>query len=91
MENNKTACVKKFNVPDMLYGDYVRCEDNQIEEAKAELLEQMIDSIRVLAKKDEFWIVKRVDDNEYTVGWKAMFPQMAQNDSIKNDGVVVIR
>ena len=58
-----------------VYGYYERCEEDKIEEAKAVLLEQMIDMIREVAKKDEFWIVKKADD-AYTVGWKAKFPQM---------------
>lgn len=57
------------------YGDHARCEEGEIEETKAELLEQMIDMIREVAKKDEFWIIKKADD-AYTVGWKAEFPQM---------------
>lgn len=57
------------------YGDYAQCDEGDIEEAKAVLLEQMIDTIRELAKKDEFWIIKKVNGLR-TVGWKAEFPQM---------------
>ena len=58
-----------------VYGDYAQCKEDEIQKAKAELLEQMIDTIRDLAKKDEFWIVKEKDGG-YTVAWKAEFPQM---------------
>ena len=58
-----------------VYGDYVQCTEDKIEEAKAELLEQMIDTIRELAKKDEFWIVKEKEGG-CTVAWKAEFSQM---------------
>lgn len=51
--------------PDVLYqvtsqfGDYIWTDDEHMAEAKAALLEQMLDTIRELAKLDEFWIVKR--------------------------------
>ena len=57
------------------YGEYALCEEDKIEEAKAMLLEHMIDTIRELAKKDEFWIIKK-GDGLCTVGWRAEFPQM---------------
>ena len=74
-----------------VYGEYVWCKDGDIEEAKANLLEQMIDTIREVAQKDEFWIVKKADasdpismmgcpidgvDTAYTVGWKIEIPHM---------------
>ena len=65
-----------------VYGHYARCEEADIEKTKEELLEQMFDMIREVAKKDEFWIVKKVDD-EYTVGWKAEFPQMQPENRVK--------
>lgn len=58
-----------------VYGNYAQCEEDRIEETKAALLEQMFDTLRELAKKDEFWIVKKAND-AYTVAWKAEFPQM---------------
>lgn len=73
-----------------LYGNYAICVESAIEKTKEQLLEQMFDMIRELAKKDEFWIVKKVSDvyescpfavdpdKTYTVGWKAEFPQMCK-------------
>ena len=70
-ENGKL--VRKFveegqkNNPDILYhvgatfGDYTCVEEERIEEAKAELLDRMLDAIRELAKNDKFWIVKDLD------------------------------
>ena len=81
-----------------VYGDYKMCEETDIEKTKAELLEQMIGTIRELAKKDEFWIVKKAyisdplgvtaisiadPDKAYTVGWKAEFPQMMPENRVK--------
>ena len=44
------------------FGDCTWTDDEHMEEAKKALLEQMIDTIRKLAKFDEFWIVKTLDD-----------------------------
>ena len=65
------------------YGDYVQCEEDEIKEAKAVLLEQMIDTVRELAKNDEFWIVKKVNGLR-TVSWKAEFPQMLPKENHTN-------
>lgn len=54
--------------PDVLFlvsahlGDYTYADEDNIEEAKAALLENMFNAIRELAKNDKFWIVKTVDD-----------------------------
>ena len=79
------------DVNECTYGGYVWCGGGDIQEAKETLLEQMIDAIRTLAEKDEFWIVKHVDKNDplavagcpetikgnaATVAWKIHFPQM---------------
>ena len=58
-----------------VYGNFAQCEEADIEKTKLHLLDNMMDVIRELAKKDEFWIVKKVDD-AYTVAWKAEFPQL---------------
>ena len=93
MENEKKNFVKKFDSPGIQYGNYAWCDESQIEKAKEELLEQMIAVIRELAKKDDFWIVKKpyvsnpigmIDcpvagmDNPCTVGWKIAIDHMAQ-------------
>ena len=44
------------------FGDYVWTDDANMDEAKDALLEQMISTLRKLAKIDEFWVVKREDD-----------------------------
>lgn len=59
-----------------MYGNYMRCEEDKIQETKEALLEQMIEVIRGLAKRDEFWIVQKADDDAYTVAWRAEFTQM---------------
>ena len=44
------------------FGDYVWTDDAHMDEAKDALLEQMISTLRNLAKINEFWLVKREDD-----------------------------
>jgi hypothetical protein len=66
------------------YGNYGKCEEEEIEKAKDLLLEQLIDTIRELAKKDEFWIIKKVNGLR-TVGWKVVFPQMLPKENHIND------
>ena len=58
------------------YGDYVVVDEDQIQEAKEELLKGIFDTIKKVAKDDRFWIVKKLNDNKFTVGWKLDFPQM---------------
>ena len=72
------------------YGDYVKVKENQIQEAKDNLLEQLFDMLKELAKDDKFWIVKRASDfdnsilcrpagfadDDVTVGYKIDLPQM---------------
>jgi hypothetical protein len=80
------------------YGGYVWADADNLEKAKAELLEVMFNEIREIAKKDAFWIVKKVDANDpigligcptayrekpYTVGWKVHFPQMEPEKDYK--------
>ena len=45
-----------------VFGDYIWSDEEHINDAKNVLLEQLLDTIRSLAKLDEFWIVKREDD-----------------------------
>ena len=59
-----------------VYGDYLKVEESEIAEAKEELLGLLFATIREIAKDDKFWIVKKTDDGQYTVGWKIDFPQM---------------
>ena len=80
-----------------LYGGFVFTAEDEIENAKELLLEQMIDAIRELAKKDEFWIVKLADKNDplsrpiglpedikaASVAWKIHFPQMEPEKDYK--------
>ena len=76
--------VKKFvpydeEVPEpecFQYGDYVVVNEDQIQEAKEELLKQIFDVIKEVANDDRFWIVKKCEDNKCTVGWKIDLPQM---------------
>ena len=57
-------------------GDYVVVDEDQIQEAKEDLLKGIFDTIKEVAKDDRFWIVKKLNDNKFTVGWKLDFPQM---------------
>ena len=47
---------------DAMFGDYTWTDEEHMEEARDALLERMFTLIRNLAKMDEFWIVKTVDD-----------------------------
>jgi hypothetical protein len=49
--------------------------------------QRLIDAMRFvtkLAKKDEFWIIKKVN-GLCTVGWKVEFPQMLPKENHIND------
>lgn len=46
------------------FGEFAWVDEGHIQEAKDILLERMIESIRELAKRDDFWIVKRPSDFE---------------------------
>ena len=76
---------------DGLYGAYVWTDEAHIEEAKAVLLDRLIDTIRELAKRDDFWIVHQYGGGPValigcppeipsnvaaSVAWKIHFPQM---------------
>ena len=59
------------------YGEYVIVDEATIPKAKKLLLESMINMIRELAKRDDFWIVKpRSVFGEFSVAWKAYFPEI---------------
>ena len=64
----------------LVYGDYIRCSEDQVPEAKELLLEQMIATIRELAKKDDFFEVSDLEDAETAerikVSWKFSIPHM---------------
>lgn len=70
-----------------VYGNYAECEEANIEKTKLHLLDNMMDVIRELSKKDEFWIVKKVGD-AYTVAWKAEFTQMLPKENHTCDAPV---
>lgn len=71
------------------FGDFVRCKTEEVPQAKKALLEQMGQTIRELAQRDDFWIVKPACtfdeknpflpgepiDGEVTVAWKIAIPQ----------------
>lgn len=58
------------------YGDYVVVDEEQIQEAKEVLLQDIFNTIKEVAKDDRFWIVKKREGNKCTVGWKIDFTQM---------------
>ena len=69
---------------DMIFGDYISAKEDLIPKAKELLLEQAIDTIRELAKKDDFWIVKPKDEpGDFTVAWKIHIPQMEPEKDYK--------
>lgn len=59
-----------------VYGDYLQIDKEHIQKAKDALVESLFNVIRNLAEDDGFWIVKTVDENTITVGWKIHIPQM---------------
>ena len=73
-----------------VYGDYLKVEESEIAEAKEKLLGLLFATIRGIAKDDNFWIVKKTEDGQYTVGWKIDFPQMdTQKPVVAPEPVVV--
>ena len=72
------------------YGDYLRVKEDQVQDAKDQLLAQLFDLIKEIAKDDKFWIIKHASDfdnsllgrpdgfadDDVTVGYKIDFPQM---------------
>lgn len=42
------------------YGGSVQCRDDQVREAKEVLTEQLVETIRALAKEGAFWDVTRI-------------------------------
>ena len=40
-----------------VFGESVRCREDQVQEAKHLLLEQAVDMLRTLAQNDEFWVI----------------------------------
>jgi hypothetical protein len=59
-----------------VYGDYLKVNKQEIQTAKNALLENLFDVIRTLSERDDFWIVKELDEHTITVGWKVHFPEM---------------
>lgn len=87
----------------MQYGNYVVTDKCSIQIAKDALLEGLIETIRELAERDDFWIVKHLDEgnplnvpalangHDTTVGWKINIPHMGEKKLIQviRDGEVV--
>ena len=63
-----------------VYGDYIRCKEDDVPEAKKLFLEQMVMTIRELAKKDDFFEVTEIEGTETAekvkVAWKFSIPHM---------------
>lgn len=63
-----------------VYGNHIMCSVDKIQEAKELLLEQLIDMIRELAKKDDFWEVTSLlnadKPGEVIVAYKISIPHM---------------
>lgn len=80
------------------YASYAIAHPGYIEEVKADLLEQMIETIRNLAKLDKFWEVTTLDDhwNNYKNGPMGEMHPMTkeefialQSQEMKDGGVFV--
>ena len=60
------------------YGGYIRCRDDQVKEAKEVLTEQLVETIRALAKEGAFWEVTRTlnetTPEDTTVSYKFSIP-----------------
>jgi hypothetical protein len=74
--------------PDVLFrasagfGDYLWTDEEHMEEAKEALLESMFNSIRKIAKMDEFWIVKSSSEwecNTHPLFQTPLVPQEAKD------------
>lgn len=68
-----------------LYGNYMVAEEDQIQQAKEELLKGMFDVIKKVSEDDRFWIVKKLEDNKYTVAWKIEFTHMYFNEQANEE------
>ncbi len=73
-----------------VYGGYLKVKEAEIPETKEVLLDQMLDTIREIAKDDKFWIVKKTEDGQYIVGWKIEFPQMYTQKPVEAPEPVVV-
>lgn len=73
-----------------VYGDYLKVKEADIPETKEVLLCQILNTIRDIAKNDKFWIIKKTDDGQYTVGWKIDFPQMYTQEPVVAPEPVVV-
>ena len=65
------------------FGEFVWCRDDQVQEAKKLLLEQMIDMIRVLAQHDDFWDITRnlnsIVPEDVRVSYKIVIPNLDED------------
>ena len=65
------------------FGDFVWCRDDQVQEAKELLLEQMIDMIRNLAQHDDFWDITRnlssIVPKDIRVAYKIVIPNLDED------------
>lgn len=66
-----------------MYGAWQKVSEENIQEAKDELLEALVNNIRELAQDDKFWIVKPVGGGQDTVAWKIAFPHMEPEKDYK--------
>lgn len=66
-----------------MYGAWQKVSVENIQEAKDELLEALVNNIRELAQDDKFWIVKPVGGGQNTVAWKIAFPHMEPKKDYK--------
>lgn len=66
-----------------IYGAWQKVSKENIQEAKDELLEVLVNKLRELAQDDEFWIVKPVEGDQVTVGWKIALPHLEPEKDYK--------
>ena len=63
-----------------MYGSYICCSEEEVQEVKPLLLEEMLQMVRELAKMDDFWEITRIPDEEkhrsVKVAYKVCIPQM---------------
>lgn len=67
-----------------LYGAWQKASKDNIQEAKAELLEVLINKLRELAAEDEFWIVKPVENDQVNVAWRVALPHLEPEKDYKH-------
>ena len=86
-EGERDGDIAKQNVAraveDWLYGAFQKVSKDDIQNAKDELLDVLINHLRAMAQNEDFWIVKAAENDQATVAWKIAFPHMEPEKDYK--------